>query len=221
MWFTVRFFRPFKLHEVFPTYFICYVGIVVASVTSPAFGMQALGQAIFWFGFACYAALLVLVTYRYAKHEVPEGARPLFCIYTAPHEPVHRGLPGRDGRAERPVRGRDDGAGPGAVPGGALPRLPRLLRLKFYPSYAAMTFPFVITATALGQGTAFFRANGVALPFAFDVVFYVEVALATIMVAYVLAHYLRFFFSRIEQPQSVAVLKENAQIARFSENFDN
>ena len=46
--------------------------------------MQALGQAIFWFGFACYAALLVLVTYRYAKHEVPEGARPLFCIYTAP-----------------------------------------------------------------------------------------------------------------------------------------
>ena len=60
-----------------------------------------------------------------------------------------------------------------------------------------------------------------ALPFAFDVVFYVEVALATIMVAYVLAHYLRFFFRRIEQPQSVAVLKENAQIARFSENFDN
>ena len=102
-----------------------------------------------------------------------------------------------------------------------LSRLPRLLRLKFYPSYAAMTFPFVITATALGQGTAFFRANGVALPFAFDVVFYVEVALATIMVAYVLAHYLRFFFRRIEQPQSVAVLKENAQIARFSENFDN
>ena len=102
-----------------------------------------------------------------------------------------------------------------------LSRLPRLLRLKFYPSYAAMTFPFVITATALGQGTAFFRANGVALPFAFDVVFYVEVALATVMVAYVLAHYLRFFFRRIEQPQSVAVLKENAQIARFSENFDN
>ena len=83
-WFTARFISHFKLHEVFPTYFICYVGIVVASVTSPVFGMQALGQAIFWFGFACYAALLVLVTYRYAKHEVPEGARPLFCIYTAP-----------------------------------------------------------------------------------------------------------------------------------------
>ena len=205
---------------MFPTYFICYVGIVVASVTSPAFGMQALGQVIFWFGFACYAALLVLVTYRYAKHEVPEGARPLFCIYTAP---MSLSIVGYLAVTDAP-----NALFVGVMMVLAqvlflvvLSRLPRLLRLKFYPSYAAMTFPFVITATALGQGTAFFRANGVALPFAFDVVFYVEVALATIMVAYVLAHYLRFFFRRIEQPQSVAVLKENAQIARFSENFDN
>lgn len=219
-WFTVRFVAHFKLHEVFPTYFICYVGIVVASVTSPVFGMQALGQAIFWFGFACYAALLVLVTYRYAKHEVPEGARPLFCIYTAP---MSLSIVGYLAVTDAPnallvsvmmVLAQ-------VLFLVVLSRLPHLLRLKFYPSYAAMTFPFVITATALGQGTAFFRANGVALPFAFDVVFYVEVALATIMVAYVLAHYLRFFFRRIEQPQSVAVLKENAQIARFSENFDN
>ena len=219
-WFTARFISHFKLHEVFPTYFICYVGIVVASVTSPAFGMQALGQVIFWFGFACYAALLVLVTYRYAKHEVPEGARPLFCIYTAP---MSLSIVGYLAVTDAP-----NALFVGVMMVLAqvlflvvLSRLPRLLRLKFYPSYAAMTFPFVITATALGQGTAFFRANGVALPFAFDVVFYVEVALATIMVAYVLAHYLRFFFRRIEQPQSVAVLKENAQIARFSENFDN
>ena len=219
-WFTSRFFTRFKLHEVFPTYFICYVGIVVASVTSPVFGMQALGQAIFWFGFACYAALLVLVTYRYAKHEVPEGARPLFCIYTAP---MSLSIVGYLAVADAP-----NALFVGVMMVLAqvlflvvLSRLPHLLRLEFYPSYAAMTFPFVSTATALGQGTAFFRANGVALPFAFDVVFYVEVALATVMVAYVLAHYLRFFFRRIEQPESVAVLKENAQIARFSENFDN
>ena len=162
----------------------------------------------------------MLVTYRYAKHEVPEGARPLFCIYTAP---MSLSIMGYLAVADAP-----NALFVGVMMVLAqvlllvvLSRLPHLLRLKFYPSYAAMTFPFVITATALGQGTAFFRGNGVALPFAFDVVFYVEVALATVMVAYVLAHYLRFFFRRIEQPQSVAVLKENAQIARFSENFDN
>ena len=220
VWFTARFFRQFKLNEVFPTYFICYVGIVVASVTSPTFGMQAVGQVVFWFGFACYAVLLGLVTYRYAKHEVPEGARPLFCIYTAPMSLSIVGYLAVT-------------AEPNAVMVGimlvlaqvlfavVLSRLPRLLKLKFYPSYAAMTFPFVITATALGQATAFFRANGMALPFAFDVLFFAEVALATIMVAYVLAHYLRFFIRRVELPQSAGVLKENAQIARFSENFEN
>ena len=33
VWFTARFILHFKLAEVFPTYFICYVGIIVASVT--------------------------------------------------------------------------------------------------------------------------------------------------------------------------------------------
>lgn len=219
-WFTVRFFKQFKLHEVFPTYFICYVGIVVASATSPSFGMQNVGQVIFWFGFACYLVLLGLVTYRYAKHEIPEGARPLFCIYTAP---MSLSIVGYLAVTAEPnvlfvsvlmVLAQ-------VLFAVVLSRLPHLLRLKFYPSYAAMTFPFVITATALGQGTTFLRAQGVALPFAFDVLFYVEVALSTIMVAYVLAHYMHFFFRRIEQPQNAGVLKENVQIARFSENFEN
>ena len=41
------------------------------------------------------------------------------------------------------------------------------------------------------------------------------------MVIYVLGHYLHFFFKRIEAPQSAAVIRENKQIARFSEHFEN
>lgn len=74
-WFTLYYIRRFKLTEVFPTYFICYVGIIVAAVTSPVFGAEAFGQGIFWFGFACYLVLLAVVTMRYIKHEIPEGAR--------------------------------------------------------------------------------------------------------------------------------------------------
>lgn len=220
VWFTVRFFRPFKLHEVFPTYFICYVGIVVASVTSPVFGMQALGQAIFWFGFACYAALLVLVTYRYAKHEVPEGARPLFCIYTAP---MSLSIVGYLAVADAP-----NALFVGVMMVLAqvlllvvLSRLPHLLRLKFYPSYAAMTFPFVITATALGKALAFFQANGLAVPEVLNVLFAAEAAVSVVMVGYVFIHYLHFFFMRIEEPKSAAVIRENKQTARFSEYFEN
>ena len=65
-WFTLYYIRRFKLTEVFPTYFICYVGIIVAAVTSPVFGAEAFGQGIFWFGFACYLVLLAVVTLHQA-----------------------------------------------------------------------------------------------------------------------------------------------------------
>lgn len=220
VWFSARFIRRFKLHEVFPTYFICYVGIVVASATSPAFGMETAGHALFWLGFACYLVLLVLVTYRYAKHEVPEAARPLFCIYTAPMSLSIVGY-----LATSPD--------PSAIFVGALlvcaqalylvvlSRLPKLLRLRFYPSFAAMTFPFVITATAFGQATAFLNTAGVALPAAADVLFVAETAVAVVMVAYVLGHYARFFLKRVEAPQNTSVVRENRLIARFAEFFGN
>lgn len=220
VWFTARFIARFKLHEVFPTYFICYVGIVVASATSPTFGMEAVGHALFWFGFACYLVLLGLVTYRYAKHEAPESARPLFCIYTAP---MSLSIVGYLATA----------ADPNALFVGVmlvlaqllfavvLWRLPVLLRLRFYPSYAAMTFPFVITATALGKAIEFFRASGAQVPIVFDMLFVAEIVLAAVMVTYVLAHYLHFFFKRIEDPQSARVIRENRLTARFSKYFEN
>ena len=43
-----------------------------------------LGYYIFWFGFVAYMLLLALVTYRYLHHPIPEAAKPLICIYTAP-----------------------------------------------------------------------------------------------------------------------------------------
>lgn len=219
-WFTARFISHFKLHEVFPTYFICYVGIVVASATSPTFGMEVTGYVLFWFGFACYLVLLAAVTYRYIKHEIPESARPLFCIYTAPMSLSIVGYLATS-PAPNPVF-----VGILLVLAQALfmlvvSRLPVLLRLKFYPSYAAMTFPFVITATALGQALTFLRAAGFQLTAALDVVFAVESIFAAVMVVYVLGHYLHFFFKRIEAPKSAAVIRENKQIARFSEHFEN
>lgn len=219
-WFTVRFIARFKLHEVFPTYFICYVGIIVASATAPSFGMEGLGHLLFWFGFACYAMLFCLVTYRYMKHEIPEGARPLFCIYAAP---MSLSIVGYLATAANPhalfvavmlVLAQ-------ALFAVVVVHLPRLLRLKFYPSYAAMTFPFVITATALEQALAFFRASNIALPEVLNVVFIAEATLATGMVLYVLGHYVHFFIRRIESPQSSTVVLENKQIGQFSEQFEN
>lgn len=198
VWFTLRFIRRFQLKEVFPTYFICYVGIIVASATAPTFGAEAIGHGLFWFGFASYLVLLAVITYRYAKLEAPEPARPLFCIYTAP---MSLSLVGYLACVPNPS--------PLMVAVMlvlaqlflvlVLARLPKFLRLPFYPSYAAMTFPFVITATALGQGIAFLNGIGAGLPAALDLLVLAETMLAVAMVGYVLACYLRFLFAPAKQ----------------------
>ena len=74
--FSLRFLRRFRLADVYPTYFIAFVGIVVASVTSAAFDRQALGFGIFWFGFIAYLILLAVVTARYVKLPVADSAKP-------------------------------------------------------------------------------------------------------------------------------------------------
>lgn len=191
-WFTAHHVRDFDLKKVFPTWFICYVGIIVASVSSPTYGMETLGMALFWFGFVAYAVLLIMVSVRYIKHEVPEGARPLFCIYTAP---MSLSLAGYLATAD--------------VPNAAfactlavlaqillvvvLIRLPHFLRLPFYPSYAAMTFPFVITATALNRTLSMLADAGVAYPGILHAVVIAEIILACAMVGYVFARYLVHF----------------------------
>ena len=217
-WFTARFISHFKLHEVFPTYFICYVGIVVASVTSPTFGMEAVGHLLFWFGFACYVVLLGLVTYRYMKHEIPESARPLFCIYTAP---MSLSLVGYLATAPQPnlvfvlamlVLAQ-------VLFAVVLSRLPVLLRLRFYPSYAAMTFPFVITATALGQASAFFASSGTPLPTFVDALIAAETGIATVLVAYVFVRYAVFLLGHAELPERGTV-GDSRLLTRLAARFE-
>ena len=211
VWFTARFITKFKLNEVFPTYFICYVGIVVASATAPTFGMEAFGHAVFWFGFVCYLVLLVVVTLRYLRHETPESARPLFCIYTAP---MSLSIVGYLATADQPSL-----AFVGVMLVLAqlffvvvLTRVPQFMRLSFYPSFAAMAFPFVITATALGQAVAFFRESGVYVHQAFDVLVTVETLIAIAMVLFVFAHYLRYLF---RAPQEAAVASRRARLSAW------
>ena len=74
--------------KVFASYYIVYVGIVVASVTAPAYEKLAIGSAAFWFGFVTLILLLILVTYRYVTvKEVPDPAKPLICILCGTDKP--------------------------------------------------------------------------------------------------------------------------------------
>lgn len=191
-WFTWRYLFHFSLREVFPTYFIAYVGIVVASVTAPVFGHHAMGETIFWFGFSAYAALFVLVTARYVRcREIAEPAKPLFCIYAAP---MSLSLAGYLASVEEKslVMAAVMQVLAQVLFFAVLSQMPRLLRLPFYPSYAAFTFPFVITAVALRESLAYGARMGVALPEWLSALLAAETILAAGIVCYVFVRYLHF-----------------------------
>lgn len=198
IWFTKRFMLNLKLDQVFPTYFICYVGIIVACVTSPSFGFEPFAQVLFWFGFACFIPLLVLITVRYIKHPAPTPARPLFCIYSAPASLSIVGY--------LSVESNPDMLFVASLLIAAqilliivIARLPKLLSNGFYPSFAAMTFPFVITATALACSIELFHAYGMPLPPLADQLVLLETGFACLMVAFVFLAYMRFLFSPLVQ----------------------
>lgn len=190
-WFTYKRIRSFAITDIFATWFVCYVGIIVASVTSPALQLESVGQGLFWIGFAAYAVLLFIVTARYIKAEVPAPAAPTFCIYAAP---MSLSLAGYLAVYE-----------PNVVFVAVLEvlaqilfvlvltQLPKFIRGGFYPSFAAMTFPFVITATALTGAVETLREVGIMLPVVCDVLIACEMAFAAVMTLYVLAKYTQFF----------------------------
>ena len=195
VYFTVRFLCKLNMKTVFASYYIVYVGIVAASVTAPAFGQTRLGLGIFWFGLVCCLILLVLVTVRYVKHkEIPEPARPLFCIYTAP---VSLCLAGYLQSAE--VKS------PGMVLFllilasvlylSVLIQLPKFLALPFYPSYSAFTFPVVISAIALKMSAGFLGKAGYSVSF-LPALVTVETVIAVCLVVYVFIRYMKFLFSK-------------------------
>ncbi|MBS6386470.1 MAG: TDT family transporter, partial [Atopobium sp.] len=84
--FTSRYIAKFDWENVHASWFIVYVGIVVASVTAPAFTFEtSVGTIAFWFGFICLVVLFIVVSIKYVKYgPVPDSAESLACIYAAP-----------------------------------------------------------------------------------------------------------------------------------------
>ena len=195
VWFTARFVLHFQLGQVFPSWYIVYVGIVAASITAPAIGRADVGTASFWFGVVAFVLVSVAVALRYLRvGEPPIPARPTLCICTAPASLCVVGY-------VQSVTPKSTGflvlmeVVASVIFLGALTQLPRLLAArKFAPSFAAYTFPIVITATALKQTMACLAKLG--SPAAWlQLPVLVETVIATLLLVYALVRYLMFVFS--------------------------
>ena len=189
--FVSRYFFKLDINKVFPSWIIIFVGYVVASVTSPAFGMERLGQMIFWMGVTGYLTVIPLIIYRILKvRKIPESFIPQIAIITAPVNLCISGCLTAFGDSP-PETMLKILAVMGVVSYVAvMAYLPVMLNRKFYPSFAALTFPLVISAAS-------FYKLGVYFGFSSDLFIILRdfTAIAAIaIVVYVLIRFTMFLY---------------------------
>lgn len=185
--FSIKFVKNFNIKQVFPSWFIVYVGIAVAAVTGKIFN-QIIGQCAFWFAFISYLVLIFVVGKRaFIVKEIPEPALPTFVIFAAPGSLCLAGyLNAFDQKSFIMflfllVLSQ-------CFYVFSLIKLVLLLKLKFYPSYSSFTFPLVISALALKLSNGFMINQGFKLT-VLSIFVKVEEIIAIIIVFYVLIRY--------------------------------
>ena len=165
IYFTLNFILKIKipddLMKVVASYFIVYVGIVVASVTAPAFNNIALGKICFLIGFILYIPLFFYVSFRYIMLGNKKiEAKALACIYAAPASLC---VAGYISSFEKKNITFLTGLYLFSlviylfglfVVADLFANFANNKEFKFYPSIAGITFPFVISAIAAKQFNA-------------------------------------------------------------------
>lgn len=193
--FTKNYIVNFNIKKVFPSWFIVYVGIAVASVTSPAFEMQGLGKIIFWFALATYLMLLPIVLKRVlVVKEIAEPALPTIAILSAPASLCLAGY--MQSFAQKNMLIVWILLGLSQITYIAvLLYMPKLLKLKFYPSYSGFTFPLAISALSLKLTNGFLTKAGTPISGLASLVKFEEF-IAVAICFYVLIKYIIFLFAK-------------------------
>lgn len=192
VYFSIKFASKFNKETIVPSWFIVYVGIVVASVNGKMFQPE-IGKIAFYFGFICYIILLIPILNRLRISKLPEMIAPILAIISAPGSLCVAGY----------VNIFNDKNNlfliallilSQIIYLYVLSALPKILKIKFYPSYSGLTFPLVISAMGLKLSTAYFaelKMNVSLLRYMVEF----ETLIAVCIVAYVFIKYCQFILN--------------------------
>ncbi|AVH34345.1 tellurium resistance protein [Vibrio fluvialis] len=147
----------FKMSNIVPSWFLYPVGLISSSLAGTQFGHTLFSETLVTVCIGIYFFMLPLVLYRLVfEGMLPRRARPTLAIMAAP---INLTLASYLVNFPHP-----DPILTGALAGIAITMTLliylcyiRLLRLKFQPSIAAVTFPSVISAIAMHRLTSFFQ----------------------------------------------------------------
>lgn len=206
IYYTKNFVLGFNIKKIFPSTFIVYVGIAAASITAPVFELAKVGQGIFWFAFISLIVLVFVIGYRvFVVKGIPEAAMPTAVIFAAPAALTLAGY--LNSFAEKSIiMVYFLAVLTGILYLVGFMYLIKCLNLKFYPSYAAFTFPMVIGAIALKGTNGFLMKAGKGLSWLQYVVKFQEIA-ALVAVIYVIVRFTIFIFARESVKATVQATK--------------
>ncbi len=183
----------FKMSNIVPSWFLYPVGLISSSLAGSQFGLTVFSETLALVCIGIYFVMLPLVLYRLVFFgSLPRRARPTLAIMAAP---VNLSLAAYLVNFPTP-----DPILTGALAGIAITMTLliyfcyfRLMRLKFQPSIAAVTFPSVISAIAMHRLTTLFAEEYPQWAWLHDFGF-LELSIATILVIWVSIGYIRMYW---------------------------
>ncbi|MGV3278993.1 TDT family transporter [Rickettsiales bacterium LUAb2] len=187
-------FKNFNLHHIVPSWYVPPIGIVVACLTIPNDSYLWLAKIICWFGLISYFIMLPTMLFRLSLREILEDAKkPTLAILAAPASLTLAGY--------ITVTTNYNPLIIMALFGIAITMtvsvylmLIHLLKLPFSPAYAAFTFPLAISATASIKFSIWSKGIDILQGYTQHLYQFalVEGILASIVIMYVLSHYLKY-----------------------------
>ncbi|MFV0447333.1 MAG: TDT family transporter [Vibrio sp.] len=185
--------KNFKMSNIVPSWFLYPVGMISSSLAGTQFGHNVFSETLVQVCVAIYFIMLPVVLYRLVFFgSLPRRARPTLAIMAAP---INLTLTTYLVNFPHP-----DPILTGALAGIAITMTLliylcyiRLLRLKFQPSIASVTFPSVISAIAMHRLTTFFASDFPHWHWLhnFGVL---ELTISTILVIWVSTGYIRMYW---------------------------
>ena len=170
------------ISNIYPTWFITFVGPAVVTVTAINYNLETLGLIYFYFSYINYLVLLPFVLYRVYKYKhYRDGDYPTITVFSAPGGLLLASYMIGVSQKSNMILAI-------LIPLTILLfifvlfQLPYLLKRKFYPSFSAFTFPLVICAIAFQKTGIYYQLAEFSI---LNILIHLTELLAIVIVIYV------------------------------------
>ena len=194
IFFSLRFLHPLSLNQVFPSWFVIYVGPAISIVTVPASVPTSIKGLILGVTALATLALFPLVLWRMRQIAIPHLYRPILAILAAPLALL---ITSSIKSGQRP----DTILLVGLLIFSqlffffALGLFTRLVNKGFVPLFAAFSFPLVNSINAFKAATT---SLGLVNP-ATQLVYKVEFVFVLVIMTYLLYHFIKLLYNHFIQ----------------------